>query len=107
MFENSSGKPIRMRGIVRHDASLPTPGARYFPVGRVSLHMPEVCPHCGEPVESIRKTPDDGRPHEVWRCGDCEEEWRHPEETVMNRDLDFSASGDQIERRDADTDLNW
>jgi RNase P subunit RPR2 len=69
--------------------------------------MPEVCPHCSEPIESLRKTPEEGRPYEVWRCEDCAEEWRHPEETVMNRDLDFSASGDQIERRDADTDLNW
>ncbi len=51
--------------------------------------------------------PEDGRPYEVWRCADCEEEWRHPEETVMNRELDFSESGEQLSRRDADTDLNW
>jgi endogenous inhibitor of DNA gyrase (YacG/DUF329 family) len=79
----------------------------YIPPGRVDARMPEVCPHCGDPVESTRKTPEEGRPYEVWRCADCEEEWRHPEETVMNRELDFSESGEQLSRRDADTDLNW
>lgn len=69
--------------------------------------MPEICPHCGEPVESVRKAPEEGRPYEVWRYADCDEEWRHPEKTVLNRDLDFSESGDQIDRRDADVDLNW
>lgn len=69
--------------------------------------MPEVCPHCYDPIESIRKTPDDGWPYEIWRCKNCEEEWRHPGETVLNRDLDFSASQEQVSRRGADTDLNW
>lgn len=69
--------------------------------------MPEHCPHCETPIRSERREPDDGRPHEIWICDDCEEEWRHPDETVLNRDLDFSASGDQIERRDDTTDLGW
>ena len=69
--------------------------------------MPEHCPHCDEPVSSERREPDDGRPFEVWRCEDCDEEWRHPEETVLSRDLDFSANDDQIDRRDADTDEQW
>ena len=80
---------------------------RYMSLDRVGPRMPEVCPHCGDPIESERKEPEDGRPYEVWRCADCEEEWRHPEETVMNRELDFSESGEQLSRRDADTDLNW
>lgn len=69
--------------------------------------MPEVCPHCGEPIESVRKTPDDGRPYEVWRCEDCDEEWRHPHETVLNSDLDFSESGEQLSRRESDADGTW
>lgn len=69
--------------------------------------MPEVCPHCEEPIESVRKEPDDGRPYEVWRCTNCEEEWRHPQETVLNSDLDFSESGDQLSRRESDADLGW
>jgi ribosomal protein L37AE/L43A len=101
MHASSFGKSISMGG-VRQERE-----ARYFRGGGVLPDMPEVCPHCGDPIESIRKSPEDGRPHEVWRCEDCGEEWRHPEETVMNRDLDFSASGDQIERRDDDTDLTW
>ena len=80
---------------------------RYMSLDRVSPRMPEVCPHCGDPIESERKEPEDGRPYEVWRCANCDEEWRHPEETVMDRDLDFSESGEQLSRRDADTDLNW
>lgn len=69
--------------------------------------MPEHCPHCAEPVESARINPEEGRPYEVWRCADCEEEWRHPEETVLDKDLDFSKNKDQLSRRDADTDLTW
>ncbi|MCU4925487.1 hydrogenase expression protein HypA/HybF [Halobacteria archaeon AArc-dxtr1] len=69
--------------------------------------MPEHCPHCGELVNAVRKNPDDGRPYEVWQCADCDEEWRHPEETVLNRDLDFSANKNQVSRRDADTDQTW
>lgn len=69
--------------------------------------MPEFCPHCDTPVESTRKDPEEGRPHEVWRCRGCDEEWRHPEETVLDRSLDFSGSGDQLSRRDADTDMTW
>lgn len=69
--------------------------------------MPEICPHCGDPIESLRKTPDDGRPYEVWRCNNCEEEWRHPKETVLNSNLDFSESQNQLSRRDSDTDLTW
>ena len=76
-------------------------------VGTVAYDVPEVCPHCGDPIESIRRTPDDGRPHEVWRCENCDEEWRHPQETVLDKDLDFSESGEQVSRRDADTDLSW
>lgn len=82
-------------------------GARYLLVGTVAYDVPEVCPHCGDPIESIRRTPDDGRPHEVWRCENCDEEWRHPQETVLDKDLDFSESGEQVSRRDADTDLSW
>lgn len=69
--------------------------------------MPEHCPYCDDPVYSLRIDPDDGRPYEVWRCSQCEKEWRHPEETVLNRDLDFSKHGNQLSRRDADTDLGW
>jgi ribosomal protein L37AE/L43A len=73
----------------------------------VAVNVPEVCPHCGEPIESLRRTPEDGRPHEVWRCDDCGEEWRHPGETVLNGELDFSESGEQLSRREDDADLNW
>jgi tRNA(Ile2) C34 agmatinyltransferase TiaS len=69
--------------------------------------MPEVCPHCGDAIESVRKTRDDGRPYEVWRCGPCEKAWRHPEETVLDKSLDFSASEEQLDRRDSDADLGW
>ncbi|ELZ61072.1 MULTISPECIES: hypothetical protein [unclassified Haloferax] len=69
--------------------------------------MPEHCPFCGEPIESTRVTPEDGRPYEEWRCTDCDETWRHPEETVLDRSLDFSKHGNQLDRRDADTSLDW
>lgn len=69
--------------------------------------MPEHCPHCGEQVVSNRKEPNEGRPYEVWQCFECDEEWRHPEETVLDRDLDFSKHGDQISRRESDTELQW
>jgi RNase P subunit RPR2 len=69
--------------------------------------MPETCPHCDEPVDSERRTPADGRPYEVWRCPDCGEEWRHPEETILDRSLDFSASDSQLSRRESDTDTGW
>lgn len=80
---------------------------RYILPLAVPVPMPEHCPHCSTPVDSIRKEPDDGRPYEVWRCEQCDEEWRHPDETVLNKDLDFSKRGNQLSRRDADTDLNW
>ncbi len=69
--------------------------------------MPEICPHCREPITSVRKEPKDGRPFEVWKCENCEEEWRHPQETILNNDLDFSESQDQISRRNTDADLEW
>lgn len=69
--------------------------------------MPEVCPHCGDPIESVRRTPESGRPHEVWRCENCDEEWRHPDETVLSRDLDFSQSEEQLSRRDSDDTMGW
>lgn len=69
--------------------------------------MPERCPHCREPISSVRKEPTEGRPYEVWQCEDCEKEWQHPEETVLNKDLDFSETGDQVSRRRSDTDLYW
>jgi ribosomal protein L37AE/L43A len=55
--------------------------------------MPETCPHCDAPIVSERRDTEDG-PVEIWRCEDCEASWRHPDETIMNRDLDFTASGD-------------
>lgn len=69
--------------------------------------MPEYCPHCSRPVSAVRKESENGPATEVWRCTDCEEEWRHPDETVLNRELDFSKEQNQITRRDADTDLGW
>ncbi|MFP8954560.1 hydrogenase expression protein HypA/HybF (plasmid) [Natrialbaceae archaeon A-arb3/5] len=69
--------------------------------------MPEHCPHCGEQVQAERRKSDDGRFQEVWQCTDCDEEWNHPDETVLNKDLDFSKNKNQISRRDADTDLQW
>jgi ribosomal protein L37AE/L43A len=64
--------------------------------------MPEVCPHCGTPIVSERRSGDGDRDREFWRCEECEEEWRHPEETVMNRGLDFSAA-ESAESPDPDT----
>ncbi len=69
--------------------------------------MPEHCPHCGDPITSFRRHPEGERAEEVWRCADCDEEWRHPEETVLNKDLDFSATGTQISRRESDSDSGW
>lgn len=69
--------------------------------------MPETCPHCNEPITSLRRAPDEGRPYEVWRCENCNEEWRHPEETVLDKDLDFSESREQLSRRQSDSDLEW
>jgi ribosomal protein L37AE/L43A len=69
--------------------------------------MPEFCPHCDRPVTAERRESEDGPATEVWRCPDCEEEWRHPDETVLNRELDFSGTSDQLSRRDSDTDLTW
>ncbi|GAA0237299.1 hypothetical protein GCM10009000_060950 [Halobacterium noricense] len=69
--------------------------------------MPEVCPFCGDPIDSTRRTSDNDRSYEVWQCKDCEKEWYHPEETVLNKELDFSESQEQISRRESDTDLEW
>lgn len=69
--------------------------------------MPEVCPYCEDPIDAIRKTADDGKEYEVWRCDSCDEEWRHPDETILNKELDFSKSQEQLSRRETDTDLNW
>lgn len=69
--------------------------------------MPEYCPHCGTAVRSVRREPGQGRPYEVWLCDPCEEEWRHPEETVLDKDLDFSGNGEQLSRRESDTDMTW
>lgn len=69
--------------------------------------MPEHCPHCHDLIDSVRKEPEQGRPYEVWKCENCKKEWRHPEETVLNKDLDFSETGEQVSRRESDTDLYW
>jgi transposase-like protein len=69
--------------------------------------MPEVCPHCSEPVDSERKTPDSSDPYEVWRCESCDEEWRHPEETVLSQELDFSQSETQLSRRGSNGVSEW
>lgn len=69
--------------------------------------MLEHFPSCSTPVDSMRRKPDEGRPYEVWRCKKCKKEWRHPEETVLNKNLDFSKHNDQLSHRDSDTDLGW
>lgn len=74
---------------------------------KLRVRMPEYCPHCRTPVESLRKEPEESRPYEIWRCEECDEEWRHPEETVLDTDLDFSKNKDQLSRRESDTDLTW
>lgn len=69
--------------------------------------MPEHCPHCGDPVTSFRRQSEGERPKEIWECEDCDETWRHPEETVLDKDLDFSANQEQISRRRSDSNLDW
>jgi ribosomal protein L37AE/L43A len=73
----------------------------------LTSHMPEYCPHCNQPVDSVRRESDEGPVQELWQCKNCEKEWRHPEETVLNRELDFSKNNQQISRRNSDTNLTW
>lgn len=74
---------------------------------RVNGSMPEYCPHCNVPIDSSRREPEEGRPYEVWRCEECDEEWRHPEETILSRNLDFSKNKEQLSRQESDADLSW